>query len=300
VSRHDAFKADHVEDWDSAAVHSRTRLRRDVLGGFPPAPKPVAKLGKPETAGQVRTTPVLLHPEAQLPLPALLRQHVKQEGRAPVCVLLHLDGKAEALRHPLAAALLGRGWAVLAPDLRGTGETRPNNDAIAGAPDHNSAEHALWVGRPLLGQWVFDVQCLLDWLGLQPGLDPRRFAVVGLGQAGLVAICASGLLEDRITSAAALGTPASFVSDRTYPAGTRLGLVVPGILGVGDVPHLAALSAPRRLIVAEALGPDGKPLPAKALQQAYTFTRTIYRLHRQERRMTLAEAVRVKEVAAGL
>jgi cephalosporin-C deacetylase-like acetyl esterase len=300
ASRHSGFKADHVEDWDSTAVHNRTRLRREVLGDFPRAPKPAAKLGKPETAGELRTTPVLLHPEAELPLPALLRQRIKQEGRAPACVLLHLDGKSEALRHPLAAGLLQRGWAVMAPDLRGTGETRPANDALAGAPDHNSAEHALWVGRPLLGQWVFDVQCLLDWLGLQPGLDPRRFAVAGLGQAGVVAVCASGLLDDRITSAAALGAPVSFVTDRPYPAGTRLGLIVPGILQVGDVPHLAALSAPRRLIVAEGAGPEGKPLGAKALQQAYAFTRSIYRLHRQEKRLTLAETVRANDVAAGL
>ena len=68
--------------------------------------------------------------------------------------------------------------------------------AIRGGPDHNSAEHALWRGRRLLGQWVFDVQCLLDWMAQQPGLDQRRFAVVGLGQAGIVAVCAAGLLDD--------------------------------------------------------------------------------------------------------
>jgi dienelactone hydrolase len=301
LARLNAFKADHVEDWDSAAVHMRTRLRSDVFGDFPAAPKPAARLGKPETVRQVRTTPVLLHPERELPLPALLRQRVRDgERRAPACVLLHLDGKTEALRHPLAAALLERNWAVLAPDLRGTGETRPASDAIAGAPDHNSAEHSLWARRPLLGQWVFDVHCLLDWLALQPSLDRRRLAVVGLGQAGIVALCASGLLEDRITSAAAVSTPVSFVTDRAYPTGTRMGLLVPGILSIGDVPHLAALSAPRRLLIAEGLNAAGRPLPAKGLQEAYAFPRAIYRLHRLDKRLTLAESVRANEVAAGL
>ncbi len=300
VARLNALKPDHVEDWESAAVHRRTQLRRQVFGDFPAAPKPAARLGKAETAGQVRTTPVVLHPEAEMPVPALLRQRVQPNARPGACVLLHLDGKTAALRHPLAAALLERDWALLAPDLRGTGETRPERDAIGPAPDHNSAEHALWVGRPLLGQWVFDVQCLLDWLALQPGLDRRRVGVVGLGQAGVVALCASALLGDRITSAAVVSTPASYVTDREYPAGTRMGLLAPGILRVGDIPHLAALSAPRRLVIAEALSPLGKPLPERALQDAYAFTRSIYRLYRMEKRLTLSEGVGVKEVAAGL
>ena len=40
---------------------------------------------------------------------------------------------------------------------------------------------ALWIGRPLLGQWVVDVSCLLDWLASQPKLDGRRLVVAGLG-----------------------------------------------------------------------------------------------------------------------
>ncbi|MCC6418398.1 MAG: acetylxylan esterase [Gemmataceae bacterium] len=300
VARLNAVKADHVEDWDSAAVHMRTRLRRDVLGDFPPAPKPAATAGKPRTDGAVRTTPLVFHPEADLPVPALLRQRVKQEDAAPACVLLHLDGKGAALDHPLAAALETRGWAVLAPDLRGTGETRRANDAIRQAPDHTSAEHALWVGRPLLGQWVLDVQCLLDWLAAQRGLDRRRFAVVGVGQAGIVALCASALLDDRVTAAAALGTPVSYITDREYAPGTRMGLLAPGILRVADVPHLAALSAPRRLVIAEGVSPQGKRLAANALQEAFAFTRSIYRLHRLEKRLTLAETARVEDVAAAL
>jgi pimeloyl-ACP methyl ester carboxylesterase len=300
VARLNAVKADHVEDWESAAAQMRARLRRDVFGGFPAAREPAAKLGKPETQGQVRTSPLVLHPEGDLPLPALLRQRVKQEDRSPACVLLHLDGKVEALRHPLAAELVDRGWAVLAPDLRGTGETRPVNDARRQAPDHDSAEHSLWVGRPLLGQWVFDVQCLLDWLALQPGLDRRRFTVVGLGQAGLVALCAAGLLEDTVSGAAALGAPVSYVTDRPYPDGTRMGLLAPGILRIADVPHLAALVAPRRLVIAEGRDPQGKPLAVKGLEEAYAFTRQVYRLHKQEKALALAEAVRARELAAAL
>src|SRR5262249_46518242 len=151
-----------------------------------------------------------------------LKATAKPDPRLRACLLLHLDGKTEALKHPLAQKLLDREWAIIAPDLRGTGETKPAAAAIAGAPDHNSAEHGLWLGRPLLGQWVFDVSSLLDWMAAQPTLDRDRLAIVGLGQAGIIALCATGLFEDRVTSAAAVDSLSSYVTDQSYAMGTYM------------------------------------------------------------------------------
>jgi hypothetical protein len=293
-----ALKPAHQEDWESAASDLRTQLRR-VLGDFPAAPKPNAQAGKAAVAGQVRTTPLTFHPEPDLPVPAWWRQSLKHNGKTGACVLLHLDGKDAALKHPLAEALLEAVGAVLLPDLRGTGETRPANDAVRDAPDHNSAEHSLWVGRPLLGQWVFDVRCLLDWLAARPDVDRDRLSVVGLGQAGLVALCAGGLLESAV-AAAAVGAPVSYVTDQPYPAGTRMGLLVPGLLRVGDVPHLAALAAPRRLVIAAGLTTQGQTLADKPLQEAFAFTRRAYQLHKQDKRLRVGAALTPKEVAAAL
>jgi hypothetical protein len=294
------LKADHAEDWDSTAVYMRAQLRKQVFGDFPRAPKPDAKVYAIAQADGVETMPLLLHPEPDMPLPVLHRSKSGAKGKQPACVLLHLDGKAAALKHPLAAALLEKGWVVSAPDLRATGETKPASDGIKDAPDHNSAEHALWVGRPLLGQWVFDVQCLLDWLAIQPGLDTRRFAVVGIGQAGLVAVCAAGLLDDRVSAAATVEAPVSYVTEQAYPAGMRMGLLAPGLLRVGDVPHLAALSAPRRLMIVGGVSSDGKALVEKPLREAYGFTASVYKLHKAEARLTVTETLKPDELAAGL
>jgi dienelactone hydrolase len=289
-------KLDHKEAWEARAVLLRRRLSEEVLGGLPKVKRPTGKLGKAETSDGVRTTPLQLEPEPGLPLPVLVRFRPAR-GCVPACVLLHLDGKAAALKHPLAAALVEKGWAVYAPDLRATGATAPAHDAIGGAPDHNSAEHALWIGRPLLGQWLVDVRCLLEWLALQPGLDARRLAVAGLGQAGLVALCVGALL-DRVASVAALDGLVSFVTDRAYPPGTRMGLLAPGILRVGDVPHLAALAAPRKVLVAGGVGPDGKALAERQLRDRFAFTRRVYRLLGAEGRLTVRSASAAE--AAGL
>jgi len=294
------LKADHAEDWESTAVFMRTQLRKQVLGDFPAPPKAAAKTGEIEKAGDFATLPLTVSPEPDLPVPVLHRYKPGVKGKQPACVLLHLEGKSAALKHPLAAALLDAGWAVSAPDLRATGDTKPAGDAVVGAPDHTSAEHALWMGRPLLGQWVFDVQCLLDWLLLQPGLDRRRFAVVGIGQAGLVALCAGGLLDDRVNAAVTVDAPTSYVSGEAYPTGTHMGLLAPGLLRVGDVPHLAALAAPRRLIVAAGVSPAGKALGEKALKEAYAFTASVYKLHKADAKLTVAETLKPEELASGL
>src|SRR5262249_44365081 len=147
----------------------------------------------------------------------------------PAFLLLHLDGKAEALKTPLSAALVQQGATVAAVDLRATGTTKPPRDAIAGASDHNSAEHALWLGRPLLGQWVSDVRSTVDWIGTRPDCDPRRLAVVGVGQAGLVAVCAAAL-DPRITSVVLLDPLTTLISEEAYAAGTPMGLLAPGLL----------------------------------------------------------------------
>jgi pimeloyl-ACP methyl ester carboxylesterase len=230
-----------------------------------------------------------------MPVPFVVRS--KSKGKAqPAGVLLQLDGKAEALKHPLAATLLQQGWAVFTPDLRATGETKPARDGIRDAPDHNSAEHALWVGRPLLGQWVFDVRCLVDWLAMQPNLDKARLAVIGLGQAGIVALCAAAT-DERITLAAAVDAPISYVTDVAYPPDTRMGLLAPGILRVGDIPHLAALVAPRRLVIGGGLSAEGRKRTDKQLQDAYAFTRHIYDLFKVGERLTIATEVGIEQLS---
>jgi len=278
---------DHVQAWESTAAAKRDQLQRLILGDFPRAARPAARLGKATTADNVQTTPVIFHPEADLPIPALLRARINCDPGGPACILLHLDGKGHALRHPLAGALLERNWTILAPDLRATGETQPEHDTIAGAPDHNSAEQALWLGRPLLGQWVVDIRCLLDWLSVQPNLDRDRLGVAGLGQAGVVALTAACLLENQVSSAAAVATPASFMTSEAYSSGTRMGLLAPGILRVGDIPQLAALVAPRHLLIAKGLGSAGKPMGERALRHAFAFTRSIYRLYAAADRLRL-------------
>ncbi|NUQ65926.1 MAG: acetylxylan esterase, partial [Pirellulales bacterium] len=132
-----------------------------------------------------------------------------------LAIVLDLDGEEKAAAGSLAASLGNRGWSVLTLDLRGTGKLAYAHDKIGRAPDHNTAEWSLLLGRPLLGQWVIDVRRLLDAVQENDGALPEEILVAGAGPAGLVAV-ASAALDPRITQAAASGTLASYVSEEPY------------------------------------------------------------------------------------
>src|SRR5262249_38956532 len=156
--------------------------------------------------------------------------------------------------------LLEAGWQVLTIDLRATGETAVAHDSIGDAPDHNSVEWSIWMGRPLLGQWCWDAIRAADWLASRQDVDIHSLALVGIGAGGLAAICAAAL-DERFRSVAAIDTLASFVTALPFQ-GHRVVTMVPFLLDVGDVPHLTALAAPRRLVVANPLDAQSKPLEA--------------------------------------
>ena len=153
-------------------------------------------------------------------------------------------------------------------ELRATGKHAWPSDKVGLAPDHNTAEWGLWIGRPMLGQWAFDVRRLLDALEASDETRPRETALIGVGPGGLVALVAAAT-DPRVTKVAAVGTLASFVSDEPFQ-GQRLGVIAPGIVkDVGDVAHLAALVAPRRVVIAGGVSGGGKPLDADRLRSAY-------------------------------
>ena len=289
----------HAEEWQASAALMRTDLRK-IVGEMPKSLRPLAKVAAAPPSDDLVATHLRLNGENEMPIPVYLLTRKVQPEKRPTCVLLHLEGKAAAAKHPLAKSLAMAGWTVAAPDLRAIGDLEPANDAIRGAPDHKSAEHALWIGRPLLGQWVFDTLCVLDWLATQPNRDKEHIAIVGLGHAGLVALTAAALFPERVTSVAAIGSIATLVTPIEYPAGTPMGLLAPGLLRVGDVPHLAALGAPHRLFIGDGRNAAGKEMNNLDLQNAYRFTRSVYQAHRTGEKFTLRATFRWDDVAAGL
>lgn len=254
-----------AEDWKQRRSELRDRLIEKVLGGFPESSD--LKARTVETAAGA--TEVTFQPEPGITLTA------RKEGpgtRPAVWILLDLDGAESMRQRPFYQRLQTNGATVVTLDLRATGALARPGDKIGRAPDHNTAEWAMWIGRPLLGQWTYDVRRLIDALG-----SPERVRIAGFGPAGLVALCAAAT-DDRITSVTTSDSLVSYIHDGPYE-GQRLGTIAPGILReIGDVPQLAALIAPRPLAIAGGMTGGNHPVHGEPLREAYAETRKIYEL----------------------
>ncbi len=164
-----------------------------------------------------------------------------------------------------------QGWTIVAPELRATGRFALASDKIGNAPDHNSAEWSLWLGRPLLAQWVWDIRRTLDAIETQLGSLPHEIAILGINSSGTIALTAAAL-DSRISHAMTFDSLTSFVSDKPY-RGQRLGLLVPGLLrDVGDIGHIAALIAPRKVTIHGGVNASGEQLDFEAMQKNYSIT----------------------------
>jgi dienelactone hydrolase len=182
-------------------------------------------------------------------------------GDAAPGVLVTVDegGKGEALAGPAAAVARARGLAVLAPDLRGTGESAASEFELATA--------AWLLDRDLLAQRVDDLRACVRFLSERYStgqqLDKARIAVHGDGAFGLVALLAAAL-DDDVAGAVATGFVTSLEellveSPRVTPMAFPF-----RALETYDVADLVRLAAPRPALTG-GRGDDPAKLVARVL-----------------------------------
>ena len=94
---------------------------------------------------------------------------IARHGAAPMVILLHMYRSDRRAWEPLVAPLHEVGFAVLALDLRGHGESATTETRQA----------VLERDRELFRKMQNDVRGAYDWLAAQAGIDRARFALVG-------------------------------------------------------------------------------------------------------------------------
>jgi len=188
---------------------------------------------------------LLLLPKKQGPSPAVL--FVNEGGKSA-------DGLPEKYLEPLARA----GYVVLAIDPRGMGETAPSTEAPYNRRDYRGFSQdsevdlfyaALRAGRTILGLRVLDVLRGVDYLATRAEVDRGRISVIGHGAGGLFALYAAAL-DSRIRSAACsrmLASYGSILESDLYAH--RYSGFAPGALQAFDLPDVAAMVAPRPLLL---------------------------------------------------
>jgi pimeloyl-ACP methyl ester carboxylesterase len=111
----------------------------------------------------------------------------------PAVLLLHGYGEDRSVWKDFSKQLLDRGWAVMALDMRGHGESRKKNGlTIQATPE--------W--RTNLHEFPVDLDPALDWLKSRPRIDTRKIVVIGSDVGANLALIASGRFPEVRTAVA--------------------------------------------------------------------------------------------------
>lgn len=107
----------------------------------------------------------------------------------PVLIMLDEGGKVQALKSAVVEHARNQGWAVLLPDLRGTGESATSEFEVASA--------AWMLDRDLLNQRTWDTLCLVNFLSSRYStgqqIDKGKIFIWGEDAFGLIALLATAL-----------------------------------------------------------------------------------------------------------
>ena len=197
------------------------------------------------------------------------------------------------------AELLSAGVVACLPDVRGTGESRPDDDSCGRSSSSTSLSSSeLMLGQTLLGARVRDVRSVLRFLRSRSDVDAQRIAlwgdsfakpnarganlVVPLDAAephlaeplGGLAALFTALFEEDIQTVAARGSLVGFHTLLDSPlCHVPQDVIVPEALTAGDLCDVAAVLAPRCLRLSELV--DGQNRQVTDTQLAAEFGRAI-------------------------
>jgi pimeloyl-ACP methyl ester carboxylesterase len=105
----------------------------------------------------------------------------------PAVLLLHGYGENRSVWKDFSQQLLTRGWAVMALDLRGHGDSKSRNQRpIEATPEWKKDPH----------EFPVDLDPALDWLKAQPRINTRKIVVIGSEVGADLALIASGRFSE--------------------------------------------------------------------------------------------------------
>jgi hypothetical protein len=195
---------------------------------------------------------LILRTDSGIPLPGLTLHPPAPSDDA--YLHLHDDGKVgETSADGAIQTLLDEERVVITVDLRGQGET------ASGSRDPLLAEWKTYylgylLGKPLLGMRVEDALAAADFVAYyeKKRSDPRQVHLVGVGQAGIVALHAAALHPELFTSITLRDVPRDWASVvRQDTPAHQLESAVHGVLAVYDLPDLVHLADKEKVCFVE-------------------------------------------------
>ena len=291
-----AFRDDYPGGFGRWQNDARTalhlKLGMDKIAASVGDHQPAVKLGKPEDLGQYSRQRGVIETEPDVHIPFWLLKP-KGDGPRPLGIFPHgHDGrghdttagvysdeahekKSLAEDRDVAVQAVKLGFVAIAPAVRGLAtDGVPDLHGRHGKRDCRShVMHCLLAGRTATGERVWDMQRILDWALALPEVDSRNVLMMGNSGGGMVTIFTAAS-DQRIGIAVPSCSFAPSVSEAGYVFHCDCNMV-PGLIDLGGLAHVAGLIAPRYFLAVNA---RKDPLFSKqAIEQAVTTVRDIYK-----------------------
>jgi dienelactone hydrolase len=231
----------------------------------------------------VRTEPGLRVPfyllvpdEGEPPYPTVLTLHghtpAGKDLTAGLVTGEERERTIDSEERDMARQAVDRGYAALAPDMRGFGDLTPPEDPRAGGTCRTLQVHAQLFGRTLAGDRTWDALRVAAFARDHADLDTDPLAVTGHSGGGAVALFAAAL--DTELSPAVVSSYFCAFEESIAAVDHCTCNYVPGLLESGESWDLAGLIAPRPIRVLA--GRDDDIFPLAGVRRAFENLQPIY------------------------
>jgi dienelactone hydrolase len=227
-------------------------------------------------------------PNSDIPAYVCIPKNTKPPYTFMICVTGHSTGmhntiavKRDDETQPIqvesdrdyAIQCMSRGIAALCIEQRAFGERRELKQEWK-FPQicHDSAMHALMLGRTLAGERIYDVDRGIDYLATRGDAHMKLIGIMGNSGGGKISLFSAALLP-RISfampSCCFCSYEESIMSVRHCPCN-----YIPNLLKFADMPDIIGLFAPKPVVIVN--GKEDKLFPIKSVRRGFKKVKSIY------------------------
>ena len=266
VGRTMSFRATTMPQWRAWRRRLRRKLKEligyDTMQRAPLKPRTTERVEDGDLVRErveIQTEPgvvmplyVLRRKDLDGPLPAVLCPHGHGSGGklspAGVRRTPEVARAIEEFNYDYGVQFARAGLIALCPDARGFGERREKGVDLMGSSCAALNHMGYPLGQTVTGMWTWDLHRLIDYVEQRPDCLPGGVACAGLSGGGLQTLWATAL-DDRIRSAVVSGYLYGYKESLLELYGNCSCNYVPRLYEYVDMSDLAALIAPRPLLV---------------------------------------------------
>lgn len=295
------------DEEEYARYRSAIRPKIEAVVGYVDVPCPLEPqiVGTIERAGYM-IEKIIYKSEPGITIPGLAFVPKNSIPPHPTLLYIHESGKhVDAREGGRIEQLIEGGYLVFAFDPRGIGETKPervnNFDKQGGYSaqllgfEAALAYDGLKIGATLFGMQLQDVIKALDYLITREDVALDDIGCIGRGVGGLLGLYA-GAIDERLEYVAVINSLCSYKCLVNSPIYTHhFNTFIPDVIRHFDLSNIAAMVAPRTLMLINPVDAMKQSVPQEVLEQEYAWTREIYRMLDNPESFMLGREVSVHE-----